>query len=1059
MKTVQKVLVSLLVATVVFTGFAVAAYSGLFSVIDTRFYNQRIRANTQALLEESQEIVDDYTRTLQREIGTLAANPAVTNVFLINQSRQDIDDQNQLIGTLLENRPEIDYIRIVDNERGRLWFSTLEDDIRNRTDVSVEYRAVSELEPPLSLPPPESDGSRSAWLPGRGALRVTIPMVDSFSIPRGTLVAWVGTSGVFSLLVDAGIIGPSNRVRLTPEGTLIVNAPRHLDGADLEELDQALSDSERMPVIDSSIGSSFAIESMQSSNGLPQLAYLLHEDALEMDTPLQVILLASVFLLTFIVAYLVMNIRQDPTVVVAERFRRFQESVVKDYLREGRAIDPELWQRELESRKEQIEREMKRGLGRVSDETREHVEQSMRRSWEELSRLLGTGHGSQRAQLEPVSLKQIEDIIERTLARYGETVPHSSRSVTARSVGDSGQSHGPAETEELRERDEPQEREPGSADAELEELDELDELEDEQSAEELEPVEVEELSELDEAEQTDEVEELDELDELDEAEGDEAVHDVEEAEELGELDESQELELEPVEVEELSELDEAEQTDEVEELDELEDVPSAEQVESVDADYPPEVDGFANTGQLTALDEEKAETAVQSAGPEIPDDWFEFSKTALELAEDGVDEPLGSASASHREEPKTGRGHVDEPDVIEELEATEVLDDAEVADEPQELQEPEELEEVAELEPLDEDGDLDELEEPEDLEEVSEFEVDSDVDGVDSEEVEELEDESETDDESEPVEVEDVDHYRTPFFSAVSSFGSAAELTQWRLDSPAPDRPSVYRADEIRPEAVAIRGIENTNTHHVVDLDDFVAFAGKNQTVIEEREGLIRIEASAYFGEYHEVDQRTQALADQVMTRRSSQGIDDVLGASFGNFDFGDILGGDESDASDPADSPDSPLRVVSGGFELPYVTAGGESGVRQVYRQLVRLTRRWNARVALLLEETRDHGLRGGFGLGMPEECSEQILLGAESDLARTIVPYQRVALLKQPLSAFRDFAGTCQAQKLSAINNWLLLPLKDSDKRRYLMVGFARSFDDLMDLSVQYEIIPRAV
>jgi len=325
MKTVQKVLLSLLVATIVFTGFAVAAYSGLFSVIDTRFYNQRVRANTQALLQESQEVLNSYTRTIQQEIGALAENPAITNVFLINQSRQDIEEQNQLVGSLLDSRPEIDYLRIVGNERGRVWFSTLEDDVRNRTEVSVEYRPVSELEPPLSLPPPESGGNRAVWMPDRGALRVSVPMVDSFSIPRGTLVAWVGPSGLFSRLVDAGLIGPSNRVRLSPEGALIVNAPRHLDGDDLQEVDQALSDSERMPVVDSAIGSSFAMESLEASNGLAHLVYLIHEDDLQMDTPLQVILLASIFMLTFIVAYLVMNIRQDPTVVVAERFRRFQE--------------------------------------------------------------------------------------------------------------------------------------------------------------------------------------------------------------------------------------------------------------------------------------------------------------------------------------------------------------------------------------------------------------------------------------------------------------------------------------------------------------------------------------------------------------------------------------------------------------------------------------------------------------------------------------------------------------------------------------------------------------
>jgi hypothetical protein len=1009
MKTVQKVLVSLLVATVIFTGFAIAAYSGLFSVIDTRFYNQRVRSNTQALLEESRQVIDDYARTLQQEIGALASSPALTNVFLVNQSRQDIEEQNRLIGSLLESRPEIDYIRVVDNEQGRLWYSSLEDDIRRRTQVSVEYKPVSELEPPLSLPPPESDSARAGWIPERGSLRVTIPMVDSFSIPRGTLVAWAGTSGVFQRLVDAGIIGPSNRVRLTSAGALVVNAPRHLDGEDLDQVDAAITESDRLPVIDSSMGTSFAVESVQPPDGLPRLVYLLNEDSLEMDTPLQMILLASVFLLTFIVAYLVLNIRQDPTVVVAERFRRFQESVVRDYLREGRAIDPALWQRELESRKDQIEKEMKRGLGRVSEENREQVEHSMQRSWDELSRLLGSGGGGQRAQLEPVSLRQIEDIIERTLARYGEPSPAGSPKVPTRSVSESSSIH-PAEESEISRN--------GS-----------DTPEDQKRPEAGEPVEVEELEELD--------EEVGEVEDLEPAE----VAELDEAEELEELEQDADGVATP-EV-----LDEAEEPVEVEELEELdEDVGEVE-----------DLDGFSDIDQLTEPDEEPTTTTDVAERGEISDDWFEISRTALELAEEEEEggyvhadgyPSSGEVDTSAETDDFSGTKEPEQPDVIEQPKAPDEPEQPEQS----ESEDFEVEEEAAELEPVEEAEGVEELE-PAHIEEISGADV------PDDEDVEELEEDLIVDDGSDPVDLEEVGHQPAPFFSSASSFGSGEGQRQWRSEHVAADRPSVYRADEIRPEAVVIRGVENTSTHHVVDLDDFVAFAGKNQTVIEEREGIIRIEAAAYFGEYRDIDQRTQALADQVMTRHTSQGIDDVFGASFGDLDFGDILGGEASGTADPADTPDSPLRVVSGGFELPYINVGGDSGVRQVYRQLVRLTRRWDARVALLLEETPDHGLKGGFGLGMPEECNDQILLGPHSDLARAVVPYQRVALLKQPISTFKDFAGTCQAQRLSAINSWLLLPLKDADHRRYLMVGFSRSFDDLMDLSVQYEIIPRAV
>ncbi|MFW5695223.1 MAG: hypothetical protein ACOCYB_08635, partial [Alkalispirochaeta sp.] len=453
--------------------------------------------------------------------------------------------------------------------------------------------------------------------------------------------------------------------------------------------------------------------------------------------------------------------------------------------------------------------------------------------------------------------------------------------------------------------------------------------------------------------------------------------------------------------------------------------------------------------------------ADTSEVPRSDQDWFDIPKTALELAED--DEVVaGNAPMSSDEEGAEGaegdRVAQDEPAPVGEVAELEAIEESGDVAELEPLEEADLLEEIPVLTPIDQ-GTADESH-PENLESehLPELEVASHDVTLD-EEIEDLEYEATGDDESEPVEVEATDHQPTPFFSASSSFGSTNGPVRWRPDIDLPSRPSVYRADEIRPQAVAIRGIEHTGTHHVIDLDDFVAFAGRNQSVIEERDGLIRIEAAAYFGEYRDIDQRTQALAEQVMTRHMSQGIDAVLGASFGDLDFGDILGSDEPSSIDAADTSDSTLRVVSGGFDLPYVDAGGETGVRQVYRQLVRLTRRWDARVALLLEETPNRGLRGGFGLGMPEQCREPLSLGADSDLATTIVPHRRVVLLKEPLSVFRDFVGSCQADKLSAINSWLLLPLKDSDHRRYLMVGFSRTFEDLMDLAGKYEIIPRAV
>ncbi|MFA7567575.1 MAG: hypothetical protein WCY01_11150, partial [Alkalispirochaeta sp.] len=542
------------------------AYTGLFELIDQRFYNERVRESSRAILAEARRETADYQREIRLSVNTLATLPALSNVFLINQSREDAEEQAEAVGKFIEEYPEIDFIRIVDNNRGNIWFSTLDSDVRSRTDRRIEYKPTSELEIPLLLPPPGEEGQHVSWVPGRAGLRITAPIIDGFDIPRGLLVAWANTHGLFTSLVSDGVLGPSSRLKLTETGVLVYNAPRHFGPDDFDLIDRYVTSGET-GVLESDIGASFAVEVIKGDGSLPPTVYLINEADLHMDESLRWILLGSVFIVTFLIAYLILNIKQDPNVVVAERFRRFQQQILKDYLREGRAIAPDVWQKELDGRKEQIQGELQRGLGKLKDEDRTKIQQNMDQSWGELYRIMGS-QGTGKAQLEQVSLQQIEQIIERTLARYGhQTSMAPSPEVSRGGVPQRSGSTPPSTSESDR----------------LEEMEEIQELEDVDSAE-LQPVDVEDVSDVEELEELDELEELEpeEMEEVD------ALEPVEPAE-LEELDEAEALEeveaLEPVEPVELEELDEAEDLEEVEELEEapaLEEVTELEEVEDLE---------------------------------------------------------------------------------------------------------------------------------------------------------------------------------------------------------------------------------------------------------------------------------------------------------------------------------------------------------------------------------------------------------------------------------------------------------------------------------------------
>ncbi|HPG87386.1 MAG TPA: hypothetical protein PLQ29_11885, partial [Spirochaetales bacterium] len=94
----QKASVSLLVSTVLAAGFAALAYSGLFSVIETRFFDERVRRSVDASVDGLLESTDAYHESNAARFEALLGNDFVKRSFLTNQSAQDAFDRTRAFG-------------------------------------------------------------------------------------------------------------------------------------------------------------------------------------------------------------------------------------------------------------------------------------------------------------------------------------------------------------------------------------------------------------------------------------------------------------------------------------------------------------------------------------------------------------------------------------------------------------------------------------------------------------------------------------------------------------------------------------------------------------------------------------------------------------------------------------------------------------------------------------------------------------------------------------------------------------------------------------------------
>ena len=306
---------------------------------------------------------------------------------------------------------------------------------------------------------------------------------------------------------------------------------------------------------------------------------------------------------------------------------------------------------------------------------------------------------------------------------------------------------------------------------------------------------------------------------------------------------------------------------------------------------------------------------------------------------------------------------------------------------------------------------------------------------------------------TEPNDVEPLDQgsIRQSYLAGVGEFGLIpfADSQEIQANARISFRP-------VKKSFYSVHGLTNGEAFQLVDIDDFSALLGRNSKVIEERSGLPYIDATAFVRKSPRIDLQTQTLADQIIAHRNEASIDEVLKPQFGDLDLDDVLGKGKGNNAPDVEAPPGSLAIGYGGFDFGVAATDGTE--HEVYRRLVRLTRRWDARSACILDRQPDAGWLAQFTIGMPQRCPGELQLGPTTELVQNVFDLRRVLLLKRPLSMFRDFDGDCHAEHLEFIQSWLLVPLEHRSGR-YLMVGFVRAFEDLVDVATRTQIVAETV
>lgn len=569
MSSGQKVAISLLISVILFAAFAVAAFAGLFSVIEVRFYQPLVVKNIEQRIKTIAEKEQEYSSALDQRFLGFAAKKEIGSYASAKPSADMQKNRTTLTGTLFSQTPSLQGIRVIDKNGRNIHFSTYSSDEKNRSKNQVAYKNYADLgEIPFEAIACEDarngNGSqhRIAWDGAKNRILYAYPFYDTYSAYRGTIIFYCDAGDFNRFLTAQNIIALSDTMVLVSNeiDRQTENAGGYAYGLPVVGAD-FLKSILMERIASKKAGSLEKIASTENGNWLAFIAFtpqgsfiarFTRDDILLFPLTIRILLLIIIFSTIFLVVFLIFNLKHDDMVVINDRIRHFQIAFIDEYESKKKNGAIKLLPGDIEQRKQVFFNEIKQSLGKRGKKYEAEVNALLDCSWNEIKASLRIPQTAAIASpaADTAELKRmLQEVLESGIQPAAKPQKPAATAVTPKAPPSPKPAIPLDEVEEL---------------DEVESLDEVDPLDEVESLDEVEPLEevepLDEVESLEEAEPLDEVESLEEAEPLDEVK---SLDEVESVEETESLDEAEELgEAEP--------LDEAESVEEAESLDEAE---------------------------------------------------------------------------------------------------------------------------------------------------------------------------------------------------------------------------------------------------------------------------------------------------------------------------------------------------------------------------------------------------------------------------------------------------------------------------------------------------------
>ncbi|UTD03457.1 hypothetical protein HRI97_10545 [Treponema socranskii subsp. buccale] len=407
----QKIAVSIVTTVVIFACFVVAAFAGLFSKIEARFYEPAKIADIRKQLDSVAECSETYINTLLEQFDTgenaYLSDRSIASYALTSPTDSDVQQRTRRTAALFSEVSGLDGIRLIDANGRSVHFSTYPSDILKQTDSMRIYKNYDELRTPLgddefaffkvSVPDTvEGQRYRIVFDGEDNRILFAFPFYDPYGVYRGTMIFYINAQDFNRMLIARNLTTVANTGDLISDssgaiGGFVFGMPSlGRDDIEREAVARWRDNStgpDKIAVIPASGGESkesYWILISSNRSRFIKTAGIYRDSIFIMPHTVQFLLLTCVFITLFLTIFMLFNLRRDDMVVIRDRVKRFQLALINEYFENKENINWADVSQKIASRKNDVSEAIKESLGKRAKRHSEETNALIDKSWEEI---------------------------------------------------------------------------------------------------------------------------------------------------------------------------------------------------------------------------------------------------------------------------------------------------------------------------------------------------------------------------------------------------------------------------------------------------------------------------------------------------------------------------------------------------------------------------------------------------------------------------------------------------------------------------------------------------